>query len=1644
MVTPLNETRRLRTRAKRKLRGTEVLESRLLLATDLISNGAFDQSYVKWTPYEGGGFDPPFDFSMDVPNGKLHVDPKIVGINSFDLMLQQFFIPLANGYDYTIRFNARSKLSPRDLFVKVGSPLESTNFATYGGSTFSLTTTMQTFEHTFTMNDPNDHCGLFEIQFGGDSTDFVIDNIKLLTNAPAGVTDPTSSGYDSPSNTGTALGEYTDVLRFGSALSGQSLRCNPTITEMVAEEAGSLTPDNTLKMEIVQPVEGIFDFDLADEMVAFASANNMPVRGHTLVWHHQQPQWFEDGTFTQQEMIDVLYDHIDAVMGQYANDILTWDVVNEAIDDATLELRESNWQQTIGDNYIDLAFTRARQANPNAKLFYNDYAIAELGFPKAEAAYDLIADMVDRGIPIDGVGFQLHRFEESPPDYTAVKQNMARYAALGLEVQITEVDVRIADPVTPAKLADQADIFAQLTGVCAMASNCEAVTTWGLTDADSWLEGLAPGYGAAHLFDENLVEKPAYDAVIATLENPPVVTEPGINYVEFAEFSAANFGAEIEPLAYDAFGNTLQFIGTDYVHASETSAFIGSETNLPADSQIEYRPVGSATTTVDDSSRFHYLHHYHLTGLSSTTNYEYRVVATDERGNVVQSAWQQFSTATPAGVNYLSGGTITSAHEITSSGYYLLTGDLIADRTAFKITASNVTLDLGGHTVIYNEEDFQLTGEGIGDFSANSSHGVWTRWADNIKLVNGTIIQGSGNNAAQGNSIGYSPVHFRNIRGGEISGLKTIYAGPQVTGINIHDPNRLAGNDVIIHHNTVEDRGNVITDRHNGPQAISASGTAHHNLVLRSRGPALNMRRSDADIPGSAYHNEIYVDSYAANSFGILYYGKEDDMYGGQVYGNRIFGTGHMVIAIGIAQDADDFDVYDNFIHLQSTTPMRQSPGDAYGQLSRATGLRTWGFDPCDGTSGPVCLLSPDGLQFHDNHIAIHARDGGDGRGLWLYNDTMEGSNFLYDNHVRFMLEDTISDPDMDSGALVLAGADERNGQTLVAPNVFTNNTFESNFINIMIGHDYGAASGALFRDNYVEKTGNRSDYKTMRVGYYTRDHNGHEFYNTTFSPGASYDSIEWMSVGDPDNSFAVGKTRTLQVMLNGFPLGNTSVTIDNVQRGTSVTADTDASGQLDLEMLHYLSEESGPSGFDYQITTSLGNATLSLAKADYANSNVIPVGIIPPPPPPPELLFFSGQRNATERELYVSDGTVSGSGIVRNLAGTASSNPEQLTAGDDVVYFVATLFDGQKELHVSDGTAAGTNLVKNFIGSASSDPQELMFNETLGLLFFTALRSDGNRELFVSDRTFEGTYQVKNISGTHDSNPMNLTSIGGEVYFSAEMKNGQRELYKTDGTKAGTVLVSNLSGATSSSPEHLTNVNGSLFFVAAMKDGQRELFTSDGTKAGTTIVRNLQGTTSSSPNYLEAVGSTLYFSATTQTGQKELFKSDGTFAGTGIVTNLAGTDSANPRELTNVDGTLFFTALDAAGKRELYKSDGTAGGTVLVADLSGTVSSNPLDLTAYGSELIFSAKMANGEREVFKSDGTTAGTLQIEDLSGSVSSEARDFIIANGLIYFSAIGSDNQREIYFTDGGVGNAAFLADLAGSDSLEPLELVVIQP
>ena len=306
-------------------------------------------------------------------------------------------------------------------------------------------------------------------------------------------------------------------IEIGAAGSADALRSDYLYGKTLAREFSRVTPENAMKFESVHPHKNRYDFGDADLIVRFAEARGMKVRGHTLVWHKQLPQWLEEGTWTRDELIDMLRDHIATVVGRYRGRVSVWDVVSEAIDD-TGSLRNTIWLRGIGPEYIDMAFRWAHEADPDALLFYNDYGGEATG-DKAAAIYELARELVQRGVPIHGVGLQMHVTREWYPEPEAVAANMERLGALGLRVHITEMDVSLRPPATTEDLRAQARIYRDMLDVCLSADNCGDFALWGFTDRYSWIPHFFAGRDNALIFDAHYRPKPAYKALQNTLSD---------------------------------------------------------------------------------------------------------------------------------------------------------------------------------------------------------------------------------------------------------------------------------------------------------------------------------------------------------------------------------------------------------------------------------------------------------------------------------------------------------------------------------------------------------------------------------------------------------------------------------------------------------------------------------------------------------------------------------------------------------------------------------------------------------------------------------------------------------------------------------------------------------------------------------------------------------------------------------------------------------------------------------------------------------------------------------------------------------------------------------------------------------------------
>ncbi|GAA2343078.1 endo-1,4-beta-xylanase [Dactylosporangium salmoneum] len=323
-----------------------------------------------------------------------------------------------------------------------------------------------------------------------------------------------ASAADAASTLGASAAEKGRY--FGTAVAAYKLS-DATYSGILDREFNMITPENEMKWDATEPTQGQFSYGSADQIVAHAAAHGQRMRGHALAWHSQQPSWAQNmsGTALRNAMVN----HITNVATHYAGKIYAWDVVNEAFaDGGNGARRDSNLQRT-GNDWIEVAFRTARAADPGAKLCYNDYNTDGQN-AKSNAVYAMVQDFKARGVPIDCVGFQSHINSGSPlpSDYQA---NLQRFANLGVDVQITELDIAGSGTA-------QANSYASVVKACLAVSRCTGITVWGIRDSDSWRSGDTP-----LLFDNNGNKKAAYnstlDALNGSASSPPPVSSPPVS-----------------------------------------------------------------------------------------------------------------------------------------------------------------------------------------------------------------------------------------------------------------------------------------------------------------------------------------------------------------------------------------------------------------------------------------------------------------------------------------------------------------------------------------------------------------------------------------------------------------------------------------------------------------------------------------------------------------------------------------------------------------------------------------------------------------------------------------------------------------------------------------------------------------------------------------------------------------------------------------------------------------------------------------------------------------------------------------------------------------------------------------------------------
>ena len=293
---------------------------------------------------------------------------------------------------------------------------------------------------------------------------------------------------------------------------------DPASSAIVKDYCSIIVYENMMKMGNLHPNKKFWNWSDVDHLIEFAEENKIRVKWHTLFWHQQNAPYVSS-SMSREEALEMMDEYITTIMERYKGKIKEYDVVNEMFaDDGKGSFRDTVWYKTIGPDYIEHALRKAHEVDPDAKLYLNEYNNEVMGDPKADAMYNFVKKLKESGVPIDGVGMQLHLDTSYPYNEDAIRQNLQRYADLGIEISFSEVDVRIPTNGGEEHLKKQQDIYVSLVKLAKEMPNVKSFITWGFTDSHSWVPSTFPGKGDALPFDKDMKPKPLFNAMIEELK----------------------------------------------------------------------------------------------------------------------------------------------------------------------------------------------------------------------------------------------------------------------------------------------------------------------------------------------------------------------------------------------------------------------------------------------------------------------------------------------------------------------------------------------------------------------------------------------------------------------------------------------------------------------------------------------------------------------------------------------------------------------------------------------------------------------------------------------------------------------------------------------------------------------------------------------------------------------------------------------------------------------------------------------------------------------------------------------------------------------------------------------------------------------
>jgi len=638
---------------------------------------------------------------------------------------------------------------------------------------------------------------------------------------------------------------------------------------------------------------------------------------------------------------------------------------------------------------------------------------------------------------------------------------------------------------------------------------------------------------------------------------PKQIANPQTPDQEFFNMRLQYFLPESEPLIKQTFGSALQFDNSAFwEYSSYYSRAVSFATNLPTVAKIEYGPDTNYGSVTKQSESFFYQHLLYLTGLEPDKTYHYRIGVMGSDGTVLSSDDHVFTTPalTPNVIRIPQDLPNQSAPYTlaTENAKYLLTQDLTAPNGGIVISASNVELDLGGHTISYDNAPNPLINESKNtraDFMYGVTatfgirSGLWNLTGQ--KIFNGAVVQGK-NGGSGVNGTGYNPIYSTHTSNLEIAGVTADYYGANVNGID-------ADNNNYIHNNVVYDRGIGIDDRHMQMRAITSNIAAGNvtacNSVRRSRQTAIS-------TGGQQNGNEVYGDSYSTNSFLINYANNSTSA------GNKLFGLGYMVIGIG-GGDMHDAAARNNFIYLNAYSPAQRFT--EYDRTSGVTGFRPQIYA---SSTGPF-----NNNLFENNVVVCKAWPGSSYiRALWVCSDVNQNNMIVRNNTVKAeTMTDGINfnDANYSYACLEYQGS---SAQDATPPVLFTDNTFIANTNFIAFGSGYGIGKYGSFYNTTFQKIDHNSGFFTpFRIGFWDWNSTNNKIIDSIAGPGvdlsAPVSNITTNTEPDLSVDIGVSSQRAYVNAATGAALANTTVSwvTDGGDRGDFTT---DAKGEAYCEWI--------------------------------------------------------------------------------------------------------------------------------------------------------------------------------------------------------------------------------------------------------------------------------------------------------------------------------------------------------------------------------------------------------------------------------------------------------------------------------------------